>query len=71
MPDDSYTVRMIRGTPAVATPEEIDVTSAEALRVELLALAECGHPVVAVDMTGAQLRPYPGQHAGSQASCDG
>jgi anti-sigma B factor antagonist len=51
MPDDSYTVRMIRETPVVATPEEIDVTSAEALPVELLASAECGHAVVAVDMT--------------------
>jgi hypothetical protein len=47
MPDVSYTVRLIRGTPVVATPEEIDVTSADALHVELLASAECGHAVVA------------------------
>jgi len=51
MPDASYTVRIIRGMPVVATPDEMDGTSAYALRVELLASAERGHAVVAVDMT--------------------
>jgi anti-anti-sigma factor len=51
LPNVSYTVHMIRGMPVVTTPEDIDVTSAYALRAQLLASAERGHAVVTVDMT--------------------
>lgn len=54
MADVSYTVGLVRGMPVVTTPEEIDVTSAYALRAELLAAAEDGHAVIAVDMTRTQ-----------------
>jgi anti-sigma B factor antagonist len=54
MPDVSYNVRMIGGMPVVATPEEIDVSSAYALGQELVASANRGHAVVAVDMTRTQ-----------------
>jgi anti-sigma B factor antagonist len=54
MPDVSYTAGIIGGTLVVTAPEEIDVTSAPALRAELLAVAERGHTVFAVDMTRTQ-----------------
>jgi anti-sigma B factor antagonist len=54
MPDVSYTVGMAGGTAVVTAPEEIDVTTAYVLRAELLAAAERGHAVVAVDMSRTQ-----------------
>lgn len=63
MPDASYTVRTIRGTPVVATPEEIDVSNAYALSVVLVASVDRGHAVVAVDMTRTQFCDSVGLNA--------
>ena len=36
MLDDRFPVELVEGVPVVATPEEIDITNAEALRSALL-----------------------------------
>jgi len=51
MPDISYPVEMITGVPVVTAPAEIDVTTAERLRLVLLEMAAHGHTTVVVDMT--------------------
>jgi anti-anti-sigma factor len=51
MPDVSYLVEMISGLPVVTAPAEIDVTTADHLRLVLLEAAAHGHATVAVDMT--------------------
>lgn len=54
MPDISYPVEMISGVPVVTAPAEIDVTTAEQLRVVLLESAADGQATVVVDMTRTQ-----------------
>ena len=51
MPDDRFPVELVEGVPVVATPEEIDITNAEALRSALLEAATNGHRTLVVDMT--------------------
>ena len=51
MPDDKFPIEMVEGVPVVATPEEIDITNAEALRSALLNAATNGHRTLVVDMT--------------------
>ena len=36
MLDDRFPIELVEGVPVVATPEEIDITNAEALRSALL-----------------------------------
>lgn len=52
MTDASYRSTVINGVPVVATPAEIDITTAPQLRAALLQATRDGHPVVVVDMTG-------------------
>jgi anti-sigma B factor antagonist len=54
MPDDRFPVELVEGVPVVATPEEIDITNAEALRSALLKAAANGHRALVVDMTQTQ-----------------
>jgi anti-sigma B factor antagonist len=46
---------MINGVPVVAVPAEIDVTTAEQLRMVLLCSAARGHSIIVVDMTRTRL----------------
>src|SRR5437868_4831316 len=54
MPDVSYLVEMISGVPVVTAPAEIDITTADQLRLVLLEAAAHGHTTVVVDMTRTQ-----------------
>ena len=51
---DSYVRTVVNGVPVVATPAEIDITTAGRLRAALLDLAGGGQPEVIVDMTRTQ-----------------
>jgi anti-sigma B factor antagonist len=51
MPDVSYLVEMISGLSVVTAPAEIDITTADQLRLVLLEAAVHGHTTVVVDMT--------------------
>ena len=51
MPDVSYLVEMISGLPVVTPPAEIDLTTADQLRLVLLEATARGHTTVVVDMT--------------------
>ena len=54
MPETEYVRTVVSGVPVVATPAEIDITTADRLRAALLDLVRGGHPTVIVDMTGTQ-----------------
>jgi len=45
---------MISGLPVVTAPAEIDVITAEKLRMVLLEAAENGHATIVVDLTGTR-----------------
>ena len=62
MPEDKFPVEVVHGVPVVATPEEIDITNAEALRSALLTAAANGHDTLVVDMTGTQFCDSSGLH---------
>jgi anti-sigma B factor antagonist len=51
LPDVSYPLEMINGVPVVTALAEIDVTTADQLRLVLLEAASRGHTTVVVDMT--------------------
>lgn len=51
MPDVRYLVEIIAGLPVVAAPAEIDITTADQLRLALLEATAHGHTTVVVDMT--------------------
>jgi anti-sigma B factor antagonist len=63
MPDDRFPVEVVEGVPVVATPEEIDITNAEALRSALLKAAANGHRALVVDMTRTRFCDASGFHA--------
>ena len=54
MPDVSYPIKMTSGVPVVTAPAEIDITTADRLRLVLLETAAHGHTTVVVDMTRTQ-----------------
>lgn len=54
MPEAGYVRTDVDGVPVVATPAEIDITTADRLRAALLDLVSGGHPKVVVDMTRTQ-----------------
>jgi anti-anti-sigma factor len=62
MTDVTYPIEMVRGVPVVRAPEEIDISSAAALREALLQAARQGQTVV-VDMTQTQFCDTAGIHA--------
>jgi anti-sigma B factor antagonist len=51
VPEARFPVEVTRGVPVVAAPEEIDITSADALRGALLEAAARGHGTFVVDMS--------------------
>ena len=51
MPDSKYPAEMISGVPVVTAAADIDVTTADQLRLVLLEAAADGHITVVVDMT--------------------
>ena len=53
MTDVTYPIEMVRGVPVVRVPEEIDITSAGALREALFQAATQGQTTI-VDMTQTQ-----------------
>jgi anti-anti-sigma factor len=53
---------MVGGVPVVATPAEIDVTTAGQLRAVLLEAAGAGHPTAVVDMTRTLFCDSSGLH---------
>jgi anti-sigma B factor antagonist len=62
MPEDKFPVEVVHGVPVVATPEEIDITNAEALRSALLTAAANGHGTLVVDMTRTRFCDSSGLH---------
>ena len=50
------------GVPVVATPAEIDITTADQLRAALSPATMNGHPVVVVDMTSTHFCDCAGLH---------
>ena len=62
MLDDRFPVELVEGVPVVATPEEIDITNAEALRSALLKAAANGHGTLVVDMTQTRFCDCSGLH---------
>ena len=63
MTDVGYTHTLISDVPVLATPEEIDITTADLLRAALLQVTGNGHPVVVVDMTGTRFCDSAGLHS--------
>ena len=62
MTDVTYPIQMVRGVPVVRAPEEIDISSAVALREALLHAATQGQRII-VDMTETQFCDTAGIHA--------
>jgi anti-sigma B factor antagonist len=62
MPDGQFPVAVVQGVPVVTMPEEIDITTAEALRSALLAAATNRHKTVVADMTGTRFCDSSGLH---------
>jgi anti-sigma B factor antagonist len=62
MPDDSFPVEVLGGVPVVASPEEIDITNAEALRSALLTATAGGPGTLVVDMTRTRFCDSSGLH---------
>ncbi|HEY6297862.1 MAG TPA: STAS domain-containing protein [Streptosporangiaceae bacterium] len=63
MPDVRFPVEVVRGTPVVATPEEVDITNANELRTALLEAWADGPRTLVVDMTRTLFCDSAGLHA--------
>jgi len=63
MPDDRFSVEVVRGIPVVGTPEEIDITNAPELRTALLEASADGPVTLVVDMTRTLFCDSAGLHA--------
>ena len=62
MDDGRFPFEVLNGVPVVAAPEEIDITSAPALRSALLEAAAHGHGTLVVDMTLTRFCDSSGLH---------
>ena len=62
MGDGRFPFEVVSGVPVVAAPEEIDITSAQALRSALLEAAAHGHRTLVVDMTRTRFCDSSGLH---------
>jgi anti-sigma B factor antagonist len=62
MTDVTFPIEIVRGVPVVRVPEELDITSAAALREALLQAATQGQMTI-VDMTQTQFCDTAGIHA--------
>jgi anti-anti-sigma factor len=63
MREVTFPVQKISGVPVVITPEEIDITNADALRAALLRAAAHGRKTYVVDMTRTRFCDSAGLHA--------
>ena len=63
MTDAIYPDTVINGVPVLATPAEIDITTAGRLRAALLHVTGNRHPVVVVDMSGTRFCDSAGLQA--------
>lgn len=63
MPDIGYVHTVIKGVPVMATPREIDISTADELRTALLKAASGRHPEIIVDMTGTRFCDSSGINA--------
>jgi PPM family protein phosphatase len=54
MHDIRYPVKIINDVPVITTPDQIDVATADQLRLTLVDAAAYGHTTVVVDMTGTR-----------------
>ena len=54
MPEGRFPVDLVGGVPVVGTPEEIDMTNADGLRMALVRASRNGHKRFVVDMTGTR-----------------
>ena len=63
MREVAFPVEKISGLPVVITPEEIDITNADGLRVALLRAAAQGRKTCVVDMTRTRFCDSAGLHA--------
>jgi anti-sigma B factor antagonist len=63
MDEARFPVEMVRGTPVVVAPEEIDITNAPKLRAALLDAASRGCRTVVVDMSRTRFCDTAGLHA--------
>jgi anti-sigma B factor antagonist len=63
MPEGSFPVDLVGGVPVVGTPEEIDMTNADGLRVALVQAAGNGHERFVVDMTRTRFCDSSGVYA--------
>jgi anti-sigma B factor antagonist len=57
-----FPIAVVSGVPVVSMPQEIDVTTAPALRAALLQAAADGSPALVVDMTGTRFCDSAGLH---------
>lgn len=62
MSDARYLRKLIDGVPVVEAPAEIDITTADQLRLVLLEAASAGPPMVVVDMTRTVFCDASGLH---------
>jgi len=63
MEEVRFPVEMVRGTPVVVAPEEIDITNAPRLRAALLDAASRRRRIVVVDMSRTRFCDTAGLHA--------
>lgn len=67
MPDVSYPIEMINDVPVIAAPAEVDVTTADQLRLVLLQAGALGHTTIVVDMTRTGFCDSAGLHVLARA----
>ena len=58
-----FPCELVNGVPVVATPDAIDITSADGLRAVLLECSGQGHGLLVVDMSQTQFCDTAGLHA--------
>jgi anti-sigma B factor antagonist len=63
MRDVCFPVELVRGTPVVGAPEEIDITNAEGLRAALGQAAGTEHRTLVVDLTRTRFCDSAAIHA--------
>jgi anti-sigma B factor antagonist len=63
MPEGRFPVDLVGGVPVVGTPEEIDMTNADGLRMALVRASGNGHKRFVVDMTRTRFCDSAGVHA--------
>jgi stage II sporulation protein AA (anti-sigma F factor antagonist) len=62
VPESTFPVYPVGGIPVVGTPEEIDITNADGLRLALVQAAGNGHKRFVVDMTRTRFCDASGVH---------